>query len=54
VEDLTEAEIKTLHKHYQKLVELAKRDSKLTQSRSIEEAEARHNIKRSKHKRTTK
>lgn len=50
VEDLTEAEIKTLHAHYQKLVAMAKQDLKLTQSHSIEEAEARHNIKHSKHK----
>jgi len=50
VEDLTEEEIKTLHMHYQKLVDMAKKDLKLTQSHSIEEAEARHNIKHSKHK----
>ncbi|MEP6820424.1 MAG: low affinity iron permease family protein [bacterium] len=50
VEDLTEAEIKTLHTHYQKLVAMAKADLKLTQSHSVEEAEARHNLKRSKHK----
>ncbi|MDQ2973835.1 MAG: low affinity iron permease family protein [Acidobacteriota bacterium] len=50
VEDLTEGEIKTLHAHYQKLVAMAKRDSKLTQSHSVEEAEARHNIKHRKHK----
>ena len=50
VEDLTEAEIKTLHKHYQKLVAMAKQDLKLTQSHSIEEAEARHNIKHRKHR----
>jgi len=50
VEDLTEGEIETLHKHYQKLVQMAKKDIKLTQSHSIEEAEARHNIKHSKHK----
>ena len=49
VEDLTEEEIETLHKHYQKLVQMAKKDIKLTQSHSIEEAEARHNIKHSKH-----
>jgi low affinity Fe/Cu permease len=49
VEDLTEAEIETLHKHYQKLVQMAKSDIKLTQSHSIEEAEARHNLKHSKH-----
>lgn len=50
VEDLTEAEIKTLHKHYQRLVQMAKKDIQLTQSHSIEEADARHNIKHSKHK----
>ena len=46
VEDLTEEEIKTLHKHYQKLVAMAKSDGKLTQSHSIEEAEERHTRKR--------
>lgn len=45
VEDLTEEEIRTLHKHYQKLVTMAKEDLTVTQSHSIEEAEARHNIK---------
>ncbi len=50
VEDLTEAEIKTLHTHYQKLVSMAKNDLKVTQSHSIEEAEARHEIKHKKHK----
>src|SRR5678816_2068481 len=49
VEDLTEEEIKTLHKHYQRLVEMAKEDFKLTQSHSIEEADARHKVKHSKH-----
>ena len=50
VEDLTEEEIKTLHKHYQKLVTMAKQDLKVTQSHSIEEAEARHDVKHRKHK----
>jgi low affinity Fe/Cu permease len=50
VEDLTEDEIKTLHKHYQRLVAMAKQDLKLTLSHSVEEAEARHNIKHGKHK----
>jgi low affinity Fe/Cu permease len=50
VEDLTEEEIGTLHKHYQKRVQMAKKDIKLTQSHSVEEAEARHNIKHSKHR----
>jgi low affinity Fe/Cu permease len=48
VEDLTEAEIKTLHTHYQRLVAMAKQDIKLTQSHSVEEAEARHKIKHGK------
>ena len=50
VEDLTEGEIETLHAHYKKLVAMAKKDLKLTQSHSIEEAEARHNIKHRKHR----
>ncbi len=50
VEDLTEEEIKTLHKHYQKLVGMAKQDLKITQSHSIEEAEARHEAKHRKHR----
>ncbi len=54
VEDLTEEEIETLHKHYRKLVEMAKKDLKLTESHSVEEAEARHNIKHSKHRHQSK
>src|SRR5687767_8729005 len=50
VEDLTEAEIETLHKHYRQLAQMAKQDIKLTQSHSIEEAEVRHNIKHRKHR----
>ena len=50
VEDLTEEELDTLHQHYQKLVQMAKKDIKLTQSHSVEEAEARHQIKHSKHR----
>jgi low affinity Fe/Cu permease len=45
VEDLSEEDIDTLHKHYQKLVEMAKKDLKLTETHSVEEAEARHNVK---------
>ena len=45
VEDLTEDEVKILHKHYQRLAQMAKRDSKLTVSHSIEEAEERHERK---------
>jgi low affinity Fe/Cu permease len=49
VEDLTEAEIKTLHAHYQRLVTMSKKDLKLTLSHSIEEAEARHELKHKLH-----
>jgi low affinity Fe/Cu permease len=45
VEDLTEQEIETLHKHYQTLVKMAKVDLKLTQTHSVEEAAARHGVK---------
>src|SRR2546423_5997857 len=38
VEDLSEDDIDTLHKHYQKLVEMAKKDLKLTETHSVEEA----------------
>jgi low affinity Fe/Cu permease len=47
VEDLTEDELETLHRHYQKLVAMAKRDRRLTESHSIEEAEVRHKVKTS-------
>ena len=51
VEDLTEDEIAILHKHYQKLVAMAKHDTKLTQTHSIEEAEVRHQSKMGKRRR---
>jgi low affinity Fe/Cu permease len=54
VEDLTEEEILLLHKHYQKLVAMAKHDTKLTDTHSIEEAETRHQTKRGKRGRSGK
>ena len=45
VEDLSEEELKTLHRHFQKLAEMAKHDANLSESHSIEEAEARHHFK---------
>jgi low affinity Fe/Cu permease len=45
VEDLTEEEVQVLHAHYAKLVELARRDTKVTESHSIEDAEADHALK---------
>jgi low affinity Fe/Cu permease len=46
VEDLTEHEVATLHRHYQTLAEIAKRDTTLTASHSVEEAETRSARKR--------
>ncbi len=46
IEDISEAEIDLLHRHYQKLARMAKRDEVLTCSHSIEEAEHRHRRKR--------
>jgi low affinity Fe/Cu permease len=48
VEDLTEEEVKVLHKYYQKLSAMAERDSKITKSHSVEEAEERHKHKKRK------
>ena len=52
VENLTEAEIALLHKHYQKLVTMAKHDASLTETHSIEEAEHRHEAKQGKRRGT--
>ena len=45
VEDLSEDDLRTLHAFYEKLAAEAKRDVSLTESHSIEEAEARHRAK---------
>jgi low affinity Fe/Cu permease len=45
VESLTEEELNVLHRHYAKLTQMAKRDSTLTKSHSIEEAAERHKRK---------
>src|SRR5438309_1945491 len=50
VEDLSEEELKILRIHYQRLAEMAKSDVKITESHSIEEAEARHNFKKDRRK----
>jgi low affinity Fe/Cu permease len=50
VEDLTEQEIQTLHTYYQELVKMAKKDWSLTDSHSIEEAEAHHQAKHARHR----
>jgi len=54
VEDLTEDEIKILHQHFQKLSRMAAKDDALGQSHSVEEADARHQHKHSKHQHTKK
>jgi low affinity Fe/Cu permease len=54
VEDLTEADIKTLHTYYQRLANMAKSDLKLTQSHSVEEAQVRHEVKHKKHRHPAK
>ena len=45
LEDLSEGELDVIHEHYRKLVEMAKRDTSLTKSHSIDEAAARHRSK---------
>ena|SRR5258708_38562612 len=42
VEDLSEAELSTLHLHYQALAELSKTDVDVHQSHSVDEAKERH------------
>ena len=45
VENLSESELRILHRHYAYLVMMAKEDTDLLMSHSVEEAEARHNEK---------
>jgi low affinity Fe/Cu permease len=45
VEDLTEDEVRLLHRYYAHLVRLARESGELTNSHSIEEAAARHALK---------
>src|ERR1700741_3062111 len=42
IEDLTETEVHTLHDHYRTLAQIAKGETALTHSHSIEEAQRRH------------
>jgi low affinity Fe/Cu permease len=51
VEDLDEEELRVLHEHYARLAAMAKRELSITESHSIEEAEARHEYKRERRKR---
>ncbi len=45
IEDMTEEEIRLLHRYYRKLAEMARLDEKLTASHSIEEARELHERK---------
>jgi low affinity Fe/Cu permease len=45
VEDLSEEELRVLHKYYRRLAQMAKADSEIGRSHSIEEAEHRHAAK---------
>ena len=45
IEDLTEAELDVLHRHYGRLATMAKRDVDLMQSHSVDEATTRHETK---------
>jgi low affinity Fe/Cu permease len=45
VEALSEADLKILHAHYQRIVAMAERDSDISASHSIEEAERRYTEK---------
>jgi low affinity Fe/Cu permease len=45
VEDLEEADLQVLHSHYRSLAEMAKRDSDIRQSHSLDEADERHRLK---------
>jgi low affinity Fe/Cu permease len=47
-EDLSEEELAILARHYQSLIERVKRDTRLTESHSIDEAERRHDRKHGK------
>jgi low affinity Fe/Cu permease len=51
VEDLTEDEVRLLHRYYARLVALARETGDLTRSHSIEEAAARHAMKMLRHER---
>ena len=45
VEDLSEEDLSTLRGHYRMLAELARSDTDVRQSHSVDEAQARHRAK---------
>jgi hypothetical protein len=50
IEDLSEAELDVLHRHYARLAAMAKRDVDLMQSHSVDEAVTRHEMKHGRRK----
>ena len=44
-EDLSERDLHALHRHYEELARMARRDEDLTESHSVEEARQRHGLK---------
>lgn len=50
VEDLTEGEVRMLHRHYGRLAELSQEEHSLTESHSIEQAVSRHASKQKRHR----
>jgi low affinity Fe/Cu permease len=51
VEDLTESEVRMLHRHYGRLAELSRENGSLTESHSIEQAVTRHASKHTRNRR---
>jgi low affinity Fe/Cu permease len=51
VEDLSEEELKVLSIHYRLLAEMARRETDVTESHSVEEAQTRHHLKRDRRQR---
>ena len=45
IEDLSEEELHVIHRHYQELAAMAKKDGDIHQSHSLDEAVARHRVK---------
>ena len=46
IEDISERELEVLHRHYQRLAEMAQQEARIEASHSVEEAEERHRAKR--------
>jgi low affinity Fe/Cu permease len=46
VEELSEPELEALHRHYHRLAQMAKQDSDLLRSHSVDEADVRHRRKK--------